>query len=95
MRNRLVELMKELPPTHKAIAVLVSTLVAGVLIGFSFVGLTAVPDLARSNHAVNIRQDSMLAAMKLRDDMLEQKFDRLVCMMTAQYEGTNPLRCNR
>lgn len=91
---KLINTIEALPPTHKALAVLVSTLIAGTFIGASLMGLSAIPEIAAEGQRVNIRQEITLDSLRQRVNQLDERLDRVTCLMVAQYENTNPLLCD-
>ena len=76
-------------------AVLVSTLVAGVFFGATLMGLSSVPKIARESQAALIRQGIRIDSLGREMKEWDARLDRLTCLMVSQYEETNPILCNK
>lgn len=93
--------LEALPAQHRAIMVIVTTMVASFIAGLALAGWSKLPDTVRLNTQVNISQDSTLILLKQadralhrRDTIIEARIERLTCLMEADFNKSNPARCS-
>lgn len=93
--SKLKEFFSSLNSAYAAGFALLMSLIVGFSFGVFFMGLTAVPTTARENRLINLRQDFQIDTLKSVDREMDRKVERLLCLMTAQYDHSNPLVCSR
>lgn len=96
-----IKVLGKLPSFYQVMLVIASIFIAGIASGASISNLNEVPATARANRLANARQDSIdtkiftkLSQIDVKMARTDERITRLACLMTAQFEGTNPIRCD-
>jgi len=96
-----IKIFEKIPLIYQVLLVIVTIFISGSFFGSSLAGLSNVPAMIEANRITNIRQDSIDAKLNLSMTQLsaqmnqtDQRISILVCLLTTQFEGTNPIRCN-
>lgn len=90
----IADTFEKLSPIHRAFMVVITTFLAGSMVGAVFMGLSEIPSIVQSNASQIEILKSNDRNLFLADSLINQRINRLTCLMEAQFEGTNPTRCN-